>query len=187
VIYRFWPILVGAIVVIGLGIAILQGKPDPLAGYGALLAALTLSLQLQRLTGERPLLRLSATVQKVNKVADALAVRAHNDGGGSVTIQAIGFAAAKDEKSSWQFGGSPVYRERLAEILPKTLIKGGPRLEVVVLVEALVSEMLWSNGSLPHFAWVEAASGERTWTPMPPEWTTKTEAKAEQERKRRGL
>jgi hypothetical protein len=90
VLARYWLIVVAGVVVLGAAIAIVQQRPDPLAGYGALLAAITLALQLHRATRDRPDLRVSVVVDTVNRLPNTLLVRAHNEGGQPVTLHGSG-------------------------------------------------------------------------------------------------
>ena len=158
---RHWPFVVGAVVVAGAAIAIWQGHPDPLAAYGALVAAGTLALQFQRLAGDRPDLRMTAEVGTVG-ARRVLIVHAVNRGGGDVTIEAVGFGRADAGADAWQFGVSG--RNNVSSRVHQVLRRGGPRFEIGFDSLALAQEMRAARvEAVPRFVWIEDGEGAKTW------------------------
>ena len=158
---HYWPFVVATVVVAGAGIAIWQGHPDPLAAYGALVAAGTLALQFQRLAGGHPDLLMTAEVGKVG-VRPTLIVHANNRGGGEVTIEAVGFGRTEADPEAWQFGVSGF--SDVSSRFPRVLSRGGPRFEFGLTALALAQEMRAGRVKMaPHFVWIEDGEGAKTW------------------------
>ena len=161
------------VIVVACAIAVWQGRPDPLAAYGAVLAAATLGLQLQRRAGERPNLQMIAEADKVGH-RDVLLIHAYNASGGDVTVQALGFGAGPDDASCWQFG---VNGGRAAGAVKTTrLTKGGPRFEFGLDPLALAQEMRSARvRTVPHAVWIEDSTGRKTWRSIDETFIAKVE------------
>jgi hypothetical protein len=171
---RKWPVVVAGVVILGAGIAIVQQRPDPLAAYGAFLAAITLAFQLQRATRDQPDLRMSVFVDTVNKIPNMLVVRAHNEGGEPVTLHAIGFWHRRDDPRAQEFGvESPA--AHVERRFPRELTVGGARFEMAFGVPAVMYEAGKVGVPAPRFVWLEDGRGHRTWVPIPKPWIASIE------------
>jgi hypothetical protein len=176
VLARYWLIVVAGVVMLGAAIAIVEERPDPLAAYGALLAAITLALQLQRAKRDRPDLRVSVVVDTVNRLPDMLLVRAHNEGGEPVTVHRVGFWHRRNDPRAQAFGvESP--QMHVERQLPRELRAGGARLEMAFGVLAVADEARKLRVSAPRFVWLEDGRGRRTWIPIPRPWIDLVERK----------